>query len=152
MKNLFVVIAALMIMAPYTKSEAQPVDQKKPNIIIIFTDDQGYGDLSSYGSPNIRTPHLDKMASEGQKWTNFYAAASVCTPSRASLMTGRYPVRSGMASSKRRVLFPDSEGGLPSSEITIAELLKKQDYVTACIGKWHLGHKKKFLPISHGFD
>ena len=131
-------------------NDTNVVDQ--PNIILVMTDDMGYGDISSNGHPTIYTPHLDKIAAEGQKWTNFYAAASVCTPSRASLMTGRYPVRSGMASSKRRVLFPDSEGGLPSSEITIAELLKKQDYVTACIGKWHLGHKKKFLPISHGFD
>jgi len=152
MKNLFVVIAALMIMAPYTKSEAQPVDQKKPNIIIIFTDDQGYGDLSSYGSPNIRTPHLDKMASEGQKWTNFYAAASVCTPSRAGLLTGRYPVRSGMASNVSRVLFPDSNGGLPEREITIAEQLKEAGYQTAAIGKWHLGHREQYLPTNHGFD
>ena len=152
MKNLFVVIAALMIMAPYTKSEAQPVDQKKPNIIIIFTDDQGYGDLSSYGSPNIRTPHLDKMASEGQKWTNFYAAASVCTPSRAGLLTGRYPVRSGMASNVSRVLFPDSKGGLPEREITIAEQLKEAGYQTAAIGKWHLGHREQYLPTNHGFD
>ena len=152
MKNLFVVIAALMIMAPYTKSEAQPVDQKIPNIIIIFTDDQGYGDLSSYGSPNIRTPHLDKMASEGQKWTNFYAAASVCTPSRAGLLTGRYPVRSGMASNVSRVLFPDSNGGLPEREITIAEQLKEAGYQTAAIGKWHLGHREQYLPTNHGFD
>mgnify|MGYP005840262701 CR=1 FL=1 len=127
-------------------------DSELPNVIIIFTDDMGYGDLSSFGAPNIRTPHLDKMASEGQKWTNFYAVASVCTPSRAGLLTGRYPVRSGMASDVTRVLFPDSKGGLPEREITIAEQVKKAGYQTAMIGKWHLGHRDQYLPTNHGFD
>jgi len=92
------------------------------------------------------------MASEGQKWTNFYAGASVCTPSRAALLTGRLPIRSGMSSNKQRVLFPDSHNGLPNQEITLAEQLKKANYTTACIGKWHLGHKKAYLPLQHGFD
>lgn len=131
---------------------AQDAQGEKPNFIIIFADDLGYGDLSSYGHPSIKTPHLDRMAEEGQKWTNFYVAASVCTPSRAAILTGRLPVRSGMASSKRRVLFPDSKGGLPASEITLAEHLKLAGYNTACIGKWHLGHKDAFLPTNHGFD
>jgi len=126
--------------------------QEKPNIIIIFADDLGYGDLSCYGHPTIVTPHLDKMASEGQKWTNFYVAASVCTPSRAGLITGRYPIRSGMCSNKSRVLFPNSTGGLPSGEITIAEQLKKAGYATAAVGKWHLGHLKPYLPTNNGFD
>jgi arylsulfatase A len=134
-----------------TKIE-QTEDQRKPNIIIIFADDLGYGDLSCYGHPSIITPHLDKMASEGQKWTNFYVAASVCTPSRAGLITGRYPIRSGMCSNRSRVLFPNSTGGLPSSEITIAEQLKKAGYVTAAVGKWHLGHLKPYLPTNNGFD
>ncbi|RJP18895.1 MAG: twin-arginine translocation signal domain-containing protein [Candidatus Omnitrophota bacterium] len=123
-----------------------------PNLIVIFCDDLGYGDLGVFGHPTIRTPHLDRMAHEGQKWTNFYAAASVCTPSRAAIMTGRLPIRSGMCSDQRRVLFPDSAGGLPSSEITIAEALKPKGYATACIGKWHLGHLPQFLPTNHGFD
>ncbi|WP_255462768.1 sulfatase [Galbibacter sp. BG1] len=122
------------------------------NFIVIFADDLGYGDLSTYGHPSIRTTHLDQMAVEGQKWTNFYVGASVCTPSRAALLTGRLPIRSGMASNKERVLFPDSDHGLPSEEITIAEQLKKADYATACIGKWHLGHHKEYLPTSNGFD
>jgi arylsulfatase A len=126
--------------------------QNQPNIIIIFCDDLGYGDLGTFGHPTISTPHLDKMAAEGQKWTSFYVAASVCTPSRAALLTGRYPIRSGMCSDERRVLFPDSAGGLPQTEITLAEALKKAGYATACIGKWHLGHLPPFLPTENGFD
>ena len=111
-----------------------------------------YGDLSTFGHPTIRTPNLDRLAAEGQKWTNFYSAASVCTPSRAALLTGRLPVRNGMMSPERRVLFPDSPGGLPSSEITLAETLKEKGYATACVGKWHLGHLPAYLPTSNGFD
>ncbi len=124
----------------------------KPNFVIIFCDDLGYGDLGVFGHPTIKTPNLDRMAAEGQKWTNFYAAASVCTPSRAGIMTGRLPIRNGMCSDKRRVLFPDSSGGLPTSEITIAKALKGQGYATGCIGKWHLGHLPQYLPTRHGFD
>ncbi len=131
---------------------ASELSNKKPNIIIVFCDDLGYGDLGAFGHPTIHTPNLDRLAVEGQRWTNFYAAASVCTPSRAAIMTGRYPIRSGMCSDKRRVLFPDSAGGLPAEEITIAELLKKQGYATACVGKWHLGHLNPYLPTNNGFD
>jgi len=127
-------------------------NEKLPNVIIIFADDLGYGDLGIYGHPTISTPNLDRMATEGQKWTSFYTAASVCTPSRAGLLTGRLPIRSGMCSDGRRVLFPDSKGGLPQSEITIATALKNNGYRTAAIGKWHLGHMPEFLPTSHGFD
>ena len=125
---------------------------KKPNFVIIFCDDMGYGDLGCYGHPTIRTPNLDQMAAEGQKWTNFYVGASVCTPSRAALLTGRLPIRSGMCSDKRRVLFPDSASGLPQGEVTIAEGLKTGGYTTGCIGKWHLGHLPQFLPTNNGFD
>ena len=123
-----------------------------PNYIVIFVDDMGYGDLGVYGNPTISTPHLDKMAYEGQKWTQFYSAASVCTPSRAALLTGRLPVRSGMASSKNPVLFPNSLSGLPATELTLAEKLKEKNYKTAIVGKWHLGHTKNYLPNNHGFD
>lgn len=157
MKNyLFFVLSfmfsLLINIGGVTPIYSQARESKAPNFIIIFADDLGYGDLGIFGNPSIKTPHLDAMAYEGQKWTNFYAAASVCTPSRAGLLTGRLPVRSGMASSKSRVLFPNSKNGLPASEITIAEQLKKVGYTTAAIGKWHLGHKAEFLPTNHGFD
>jgi arylsulfatase A len=126
--------------------------KKKPNFIIIFCDDLGYGDLGCYGHPTIRTPNLDRMAAEGQKWTDFYVGASVCTPSRAALLTGRLPIRSGMCDDSRRVLFPDSAGGLPAGEITLAEGLKTRGYRTGCIGKWHLGHLPQYLPTNNGFD
>jgi arylsulfatase A len=140
----------LVVLIPHLA--AAQASAAKPNFIIIFTDDQGYGDLGCYGHPTIKTPHIDRMAAEGQKWTNFYVAANVCTPSRAGLLTGRLPVRSGMCSDSRRVLFPDSDGGLPASEKTIAKVLKERGYSTAAIGKWHLGHLPPYLPTSHGFD
>ncbi len=136
--------------------QCTPADERsktdKPNFIVIFTDDMGYGDIGVFGHPTIKTPNLDRMAYEGQKWTQFYVAASVCTPSRAGLLTGRLPIRSGMASDRRRVLFPDSNGGLPPGEITIARILRENGYRTAMSGKWHLGHKSPFLPTDHGFE
>lgn len=123
-----------------------------PNVVIIFADDLGYGDLAVYGNPTIATPHLDRMAQEGQRWTDFYVAASVCTPSRAALLTGRLPIRNGMSHDRHRVLFPDSHGGLPDREITIAEILKDRGYATAAIGKWHLGDLPQYLPTRQGFD
>lgn len=123
-----------------------------PNIVVIFCDDMGWGDLGCFGNPTIRTPRLDQLAHEGQRWTQFYVAAPVCTPSRAALLTGRYPIRNGMTSAKRGVLFPDSGGGLPSAEITLAELLKQKNYATGIVGKWHLGHLPQYLPTTQGFD
>ena len=124
----------------------------KPNIIIILADDLGYGDIGVFGNKNIRTPNIDQMSFEGQKWTNFYAGASVCTPSRAALLTGRLPLRTGLTSNTRGVLFPNSLNGIPQSEITIAEQLKKSNYKTKLVGKWHLGNKDEYFPMNHGFD
>ncbi len=130
-----------------------PVSQaERPNFVIIFADDLGYGDLGCYGHPSIRTPNLDRMAAEGMKFTDFYVAAPVCTPSRAALLTGRLAARSGMCHDTRRVLFHYSAGGLPSEEITIAEGLKTKGYATAAVGKWHLGHLPQYLPTKQGFD
>ena len=125
----------------------------RPDIVIILADDLGYGDLACYGAPSTRTPNLDRMACEGLKFTDFYVAAAVCTPSRAGLLTGRLPIRSGMAgSAENSVLMASSTGGLPTNEITIAAALKTAGYATACIGKWHLGHLPEYLPTHHGFD
>ena len=120
----------------------------RPNFVVIFTDDQGYQDIGCFGSPTIKTPNLDRMATEGMKFTDFYSAASICSPSRAALMTGCYPPRVGIT----RVLFPRDNIGLDPGEITIADILKGRGYTTACIGKWHLGHLPQFLPTNNGFD
>ncbi len=145
----YAVVPLLLSMILVCRASAT---ETPPNFVIIFCDDLGYGDLGCFGNPTIATPHLDRMAREGMKLTQFYSASSVCTPSRAALLTGRLPVRSGMCSNQRRVLFPDSQGGLPDGETTIAEALKTKGYATACIGKWHLGHLPKFLPQRQGFD
>ena len=143
----------LSLIAVFSLSNfALAAKAESPNIVVIFCDDLGYGDLSCFGHPTIKTPNLDRMAAEGVRLTQFYSASPVCTPSRAALMTGRLPIRSGMCSDKRRVLFPNSGGGIPASEVTLAEGLKKQGYATACVGKWHLGHLPQFLPTSNGFD
>lgn len=150
MHRLLALFSALTLLACAGVSAA--AKDRPPNIVILFVDDLGYGDLGCYGHPSIRTPNLDRMAAEGMRFTDFYSAAPVCTPSRAALLTGRYAPRSGMASEKRRVLFPNSTGGLPAGEITLAEALKEQGYATACIGKWHLGYQREYLPRQNGFD
>ncbi|VGO13823.1 Arylsulfatase [Pontiella desulfatans] len=144
MKQLFTLLA--IVFAALSALSAQ----RPPNVIIVFTDDQGYQDIGCFGSPDIATPHLDQMAQEGMRFTDFHVAAPVCTPSRAALLTGKYPQRLGMA---KGVLFPHSgDKGLAPEEITIAEQLKKKNYATACIGKWHLGHTERVLPTAQGFD
>ncbi len=123
--------------------------KRPPNIVVLFADDMGYGDLSCFGHPTIRTPSLDRMSGEGVRFTSFYAAAPFCTPSRAGLLTGRYPVRAGQPNN----LGPDSKGGLPLREVTLAQLLRTRGYRTMCVGKWHLGHNPpEYLPTNRGFD
>ena len=119
------------------------------NVVIIFTDDQGYNDLGCYGSETIKTPHLDQIAQEGRKFTSFYVASPVCSPSRAALLTGCYPKRISM---EKLVLFPHSTYGLNPETYSLADHFSSHGYATACIGKWHLGHLPEVLPTAHGFD
>ena len=131
-----------------TRESEKVVDSSTPNIIVIFTDDQGYGDVGCYGATGFETPNIDKLASQGMRFTNHYSAQPVCSASRAGLLTGCYPNRIGISGA----LFPRHEIGLNPEELTIAEMLKTEGYATAIYGKWHLGHHEKFLPLQHGFD
>jgi arylsulfatase A len=150
------ILACLAVLV--STADAAPAESatsEQPNIVIIYADDLGYGDLACYGHPSIRTPNLDRMAAEGMRFTDFYSAAEVCTPSRAALLTGRYPIRSGMCDYQRRVLLRRSKGHLPADEVTLPELLKGRGYSTALIGKWHLGVwsiNPEGHPMKHGFD
>ena len=135
------------LAAPGAARAATPA--RPPNIIVVLADDLGYGDLGVQGSRLIATPNLDRLARQGVRMTDFYASANICTPSRAGLLTGRYPIRTGLA---YQVIQPSDTNGLPLSEITIAEALKP-DYATALVGKWHLGHVAPYWPPTvQGFD
>lgn len=122
------------------------------NIVLVLVDDLGYGDLSSYGSNTIRTPNIDSLAAEGQRWTDFYVNAGVCSPSRAALLTGRLPLRTGLYGRRIPVFFPNDDGGIPADEVTLAEAFSRRGYRTAIFGKWHLGDAPASLPTRHGFD
>lgn len=133
--------------AQTSKDNQENNSARKPNIVILLTDDQGYGDMKCYGNPRLQTPNLDKLANEGTRFTNFYAGAAASTPSRAALLTGRYAERVGMPG----VVDNTSENGLESSEYTLADYLKQNNYATGIIGKWHLGCRPEHLPLRHGF-
>jgi len=135
-----------LVLASTSWSLAAP--PRLPNIVLILADDLGYGDLGCYGARDIRTPHLDRLAKEGMRFTDFYVAQPVCSASRAALLTGCYPNRVGI----HGALGPNANHGLNSNEMTLAELLKPLGYTTAIYGKWHLGHRPEFLPRQHGFD
>lgn len=148
--RLFLFIAILMALAGCADQTdvAQQGDDRPPNFLIVFADDLGYGDLGSFGAEQISTPHLDQMANEGMRFTEFYSISPVCSPSRAGLLTGRYPIRMGINS----VFFPESWTGIDAEEITLAEALQPRGYRTGIVGKWHLGHHFPFLPLQNGFD
>jgi arylsulfatase A len=146
----FVAAVALLAAAGHQTASAA----EKPNFIVIFCDNLGYGDVACFGPTQHRTPNLDRMADEGLKLTSFYATSGVCTPSRASLMTGCYPRRVGLHVNSQGgvVLFPKDKKGISDGEITIAEVLRQAGYATTIVGKWHLGDQPPFLPTRHGFD
>jgi arylsulfatase A len=139
--------AAIWIGLAASLAPAAP-HQRLPNFVIVFTDDQGYEDVGCFGSPNIQTPNLDRMASQGMRFTGFCVPQAVCSASRAGLMTGCYPNRVGILGA----LGPNAKHGISDRELTLAQLVKKRGYATAIFGKWHLGHHPKFLPTRHGFD
>src|SRR5206468_4149984 len=120
----------------------------RPNVVIVFADDMGYADLGCYGNKTARTPHLDRMAAEGTRWTSFYVPQAVCSASRTALLTGCYPNRLGILGA----LNPQAQIGISDSEVTLGQLFKWRGYATAIFGKWHLGHHPQFLPTHHGFD
>lgn len=140
-KILIITIAAFLFGC--TQQENQ-----NPNVVVIFIDDEGYGDVGCFGATGFETPYLDQMAAKGMKFTNFYAAQPVCSASRAALMTGCYPNRIGVSGA----FFPTQKVGINADEYTMAEMFRDRGYATACFGKWHLGWQKEFLPLQHGFD
>lgn len=150
MKKAFYIIAffTIILSCGDQSKKADPVPETPPNIVLIFTDDQGYQDVGIFGSPDIETPHLDKMAAEGIRLTSYYSAQAVCSASRAGILTGCYPNRIGI----HNALGPGNTHGINATETTMAEMLKARGYKTAIYGKWHLGHHLKFLPTRHGFD
>ena len=139
----------IIVLSAFLAARHTTAAQAKPNLIFILVDDQGYYDLGCYGATEVKTPRLDAMANEGTRFTDYYAAAPICSPSRAGLLTGCYPRRVGNQTWVHRA---DSRFGIHPDELTIAELLKDKGYATACIGKWHLGFHEPFLPHNQGFD
>ncbi|MGD7653877.1 MAG: sulfatase family protein [Verrucomicrobiales bacterium] len=148
-RTLLTLSAAVLAAMAGSLTAAETTKPRRPNVIVVYCDDLGYGDLGCYGAKGYETPELDRMAEEGMRFTDFSTSSSVCTPSRAGVLTGRFAKRWGHSGG---VYFPYSKDGMPASEVTIAEVLKPAGYQTALVGKWHLGHRPEFLPTSQGFD
>lgn len=144
LRNFFAFVSLWLIFCA-----ALAAQTRRPNVIFILADDMGYGDLGSYGAPDTRTPHLDRLARQGVRLTHFYSNGPVCTPTRAAFVTGRYQQRVGL---EWAIRSEDKESGLPASETSIARMLKGSGYTTALFGKWHVGYKPEFGPNVHGFD
>src|SRR5438477_10032923 len=140
--------AAILTWLPRQETFAAAGPSRPPNVVIIFTDDQGYGDVGCYGAKGLTTPNLDRMAREGIRFTDFYVAQPVCSSSRTALLTGCYPNRLGIVGA----LGPKDRHGIDDAELTLGQLCKSRQYATAIFGKWHLGHHPQFLPTRHGFD
>lgn len=143
-----ILLAVLAVLAVAARAGAQPASPRPPNVVLVYADDLGYGDIGFYGAPRIRTPHIDRLAREGVRFTDFYVAQAVCSASRTALLTGAYPNRIGILGA----LMPQSTIGIAEGETTLGELLKGRGYATAIYGKWHLGHLPPFLPTRNGFD
>ena len=143
-----ILLALILTVVVFTQQAHQPPAALSPNIVLIFMDDMGYGDLSVNGALDYRTPHLDKLAAEGMRFTNFLSAQAVCSASRAALLTGCYPNRLGISGA----LFPGAKIGLAPEEMTIADMLREKGYATGIFGKWHLGDAPSFMPLRQGFD
>lgn len=146
-KRVLYLCGALMSMVLVSGKRSEPAPDR-PNIVIVFCDDLGYGDIGSFGATGYETPNLDQLAIQGMRFTQFYVAEAVCSASRAALLTGCYPNRIGIL----HALMPNAKNGISQEEKTMAEVLKEKNYSTAIFGKWHLGSKEKFLPLQHGFD
>jgi len=146
-------LLTLLLTPPSTLAAEEQLGgaQNRPNVIVILADDLGFGDLGCYGHPAFETPSLDRMAEEGVKFTSFYTPVPFCAPTRATLLTGRYPFRSGMLWNPSPPIGLN-QVGIPAEELTLGEALQKAGYATSCIGKWHLGHLPQFSPLRHGFD
>lgn len=148
MKQIILLLVSIFVLGCNQDSQILSSKNDLPNIVYIFADDLGYGDIGCFGATDIKTPNVDRIATEGIKFTSFYSASPVCSPSRAALLTGRMPQRMGI----NAAFFPSSFTGMSPDEITIAEVLKEKNYATGIVGKWHLGHHEKFLPLQQGFD
>jgi arylsulfatase A len=146
MRMTFQVLSAISLL--FGLAHAVEAATGTPNVVIIFTDDQAYGDVGVYGAKGYSTPHLDRMAAEGIRFTDFYVAQPVCSSSRVALLTGCYPNRLGIVGA----LGPNAKHGIHDDEVTLGEICRSKGYATAAFGKWHLGHHPQFLPLRHGFD
>jgi arylsulfatase A-like enzyme len=151
MKNKFLYAVAMPGLILPNIGKAEPAPAKRPNVVIILTDDMGYGDISCYNQNQVKTPNIDHLATEGVRFTDFYVPTPYCAPSRATLLTGRFPLRHGLVQNPA----PDAginDVGINSGEVTLGNLFQDAGYHTKCIGKWHLGHKPEYFPVKHGFD